>query len=248
MPNGTVPIKPAGSYGVDALLVPVLFTVGAVALLALTIVNAIGSGGVLGWLLPGIGFLVLGACAVLYWNATLRGKFVAWSRLLDGLGLRGDERTLDLGCGRGAVLIQSALRVPHGHATGIDLWRNQDQTGNSTAATERNAQLNGVADRITLDTGDMSRLPYPDASFDLVTASVSIHNVPTPEGRRAAVHEALRVLRPGGRLMIADFSKIKDYEQALTEAGVAAEKRSAGVQMLWGVFTPTTVLEARKVV
>jgi protein-S-isoprenylcysteine O-methyltransferase Ste14 len=53
---------------------------------------------------------------------TLRGKFVVWAELLDKLGLRGDERILDLGCGRGAVLLLAAQHLTTGRAVGVDLF------------------------------------------------------------------------------------------------------------------------------
>ena len=86
----------------------------------------------------------------LYLDATLRGKFVVWAQLLDTLGLRGDERILDLGCGRGAVLLMAAERLTTGRAVGVDLWQRADQSGNGEAATRRNAVAEGVADRVEL--------------------------------------------------------------------------------------------------
>ena len=65
-----------------------------------------------------------------------------WARLLTGIGLRGDERVLDLGCGRGAVLLIAAKLVPRGSAVGVDIWR-ADQTGNSMQATLANADCRG---------------------------------------------------------------------------------------------------------
>ncbi len=50
----------------------------------------------------------------------------------------------------------------------------------------------------------MTSLPFPDNSFDVVTSAAAIHNIPSAEGRRRALDEAIRVLRPGGRLLIAD--------------------------------------------
>lgn len=243
--SNRIPDKPAGRYGVDALVVAIMLSLSALALLSGTIVNIAQSAPAWISLMMGIWTIVLGYSAITFWYATLHGKFLVWARLLDSLHLKGDEDCLDLGCGRGAVLIATALRVPRGHVTGIDLWRSRDQSGNSAEATRKNTELNGVADRITLDTGDMTRLPYEDASFDLVTASVSIHNIPDAAGRKRAVSEALRVLRPGGRLVIADMAKTKEYADVLTDADVPFTSTAAGLHMQWGMM-PTTIIKAQK--
>src|ERR1041384_2508906 len=67
-------------------------------------------------------------------HTSRRGKFLVWEELLDGLHLRGDERVLDLGCGRGAVLLLAAQRLTTGWAVGVDLWHTADQSGNSADA------------------------------------------------------------------------------------------------------------------
>jgi hypothetical protein len=77
---------------------------------------------------------ILLAHAGVYLHTTLRGKFRSWERELDRAGLKGDEQLLDLGCGRGAVLIEAARRLPAGHAVGVDLWT-ADQSGNRPEAT-----------------------------------------------------------------------------------------------------------------
>src|SRR5713101_10177795 len=94
--------------------------------------------------------------------ASRRGKFVVWSELLDQLSLRGDERILDLGCGRGAVLLLAAQHLTTGRTVGVDLWRSADQSSNSAEAARRNAIAEGVADRVELHTADMTALPFED--------------------------------------------------------------------------------------
>ncbi len=141
-----------------------------------------------------------------YLHTTLRGKLRVWERELDQIGLKGDEQLLDLGCGRGAVLIQAARRLPAGRAVGADLWSGKDQSGNRPEATLANAATAGVADRVEVHTADMTALPFADDSFDVVTSALAIHNIPSAEGRYRAVDEAMRVLRPGGQLLVADFS------------------------------------------
>lgn len=54
---------------------------------------------------PFVGAALIFICAISGLHASLRGKFVVWQELLDGLSLRGDEQVLDIGCGRGAVLL-----------------------------------------------------------------------------------------------------------------------------------------------
>jgi ubiquinone/menaquinone biosynthesis C-methylase UbiE len=155
-----------------------------------------------------------------YLHGTLRGKFVAWAGLLDQLHLRGDERILDLGCGRGAVLLMAAQHLTTGRAVGVDLWRSFDQSGNSLEATQRNAIAEGVADRVELHTANMTALPFADSSFDVVVSSVAIHNISRRADREKAIEEAVRVLRPGGRLMIADVRATRQYRDQLARSGM----------------------------
>ncbi|WP_229851988.1 class I SAM-dependent methyltransferase [Streptomyces albospinus] len=196
--------------------------------------------------------LLLGCLALiaagLYMYATRRGKFVVWEKLLDDLALRGDESILDLGCGRGAVLLAAARRLPEGRAHGVDLWRSQDQSGNEPAVTERNAQAEGVADRIELHTGDMTQLPFQDGTFHAVVSSLAIHNISDSAGRTAAIEEAVRVLGPGGRLVVADIRNTRQYRADLQRLGLHdITHRGVGPRMWWtGPWMPTTVVTGTK--
>jgi arsenite methyltransferase len=147
----------------------------------------------------------LGAVAVSGLYSTRRGKFEVWKELLDELDLRGDEHVLDIGCGRGAVLLLAAEHLTSGRAVGADIWRTRDQTGNSRAAAERNAELEGVADRVELVHADARDLPFEPGTFDVVVSNLAIHNIAGNDGRDRALREAARVLRPGGQLRIVDF-------------------------------------------
>ena len=215
-------------YGVDAPYVPIIFLVVAVVFLVAAAI------GIAVWWVGLIGLFFLIQAAV-YLYASVRGKHVAWARLLDGLRLTGDERVLDLGCGRGAVLLAAARRLGSGRAHGLDLWRVRDQSGNGPDMTRANAAALGVGDRVELDTGDMTALPYPDASFDLVVSSLAIHNIPTLDGRLRALDEALRVLVPGGRLVVADIRTVGRYAQHLRDVGAAdVAARSLGPGFWFG--------------
>jgi arsenite methyltransferase len=166
-----------------------------------------------------VGALLEAFRAGAYLYATLRGKFVVWEREVDALDLTGTEQVLDLGCGRGAVLLTVARRLTVGQVVGLDMWQAKDQSGNSEAATRRNADAEGLADRIDLVTGDMRTLPFEDACFDVVVSNLAVHNIPGAADRSTAVTEALRVLRPGGRLLLADAFHTDAYAATLREAG-----------------------------
>ncbi len=225
--TGQVQPRRRGSYGIDAPYAPAAIAVMTVAILVMAIIS--------GRLLPFLAVLFLLTIESFYLHTTLRGKFMVWAELLDKLGLRGDERILDLGCGRGAVLLMAAQRLTTGRAVGVDLWRSVDQSGNSAEATRRNAIAEGVADRIELHTGDMTSLPFADNSFDVVVSSLAIHNISGRAGREKAVDEAVRVLRPGGRLMIADIRGTRHHQAQLAKIGIYdVTRRRLGWRFWWG--------------
>jgi len=165
----------------------------------------------------------MGAAAVLgvaagYFYSTGPGKLSVWKELLDELDLRGDELVLDIGCGRGAVLISAAHRLPRGRATGADVWRLRDQTGNSRAAAERNAMAEGVSERVEVVDADARDLPFPPESFDVVLSNLTFNNIRGSEERARALREAVRVLRPGGRMRVVD-ERADRYAAVLQSAG-----------------------------
>jgi ubiquinone/menaquinone biosynthesis C-methylase UbiE len=152
------------------------------------------------------------------------GKLRTRERLLDlSITLRpwiGSETVLDVGCGCGLMLVGAARRLKTGQAVGIDLWRAEDQADNSPEAAQANARLEGVSDRIRIDTGDARQLPYPVGSSDAVLSHWVVHNLPDANDRRRALDEMLRVLRPGGVLVLADIANIGEYRTYLSSKGL----------------------------
>jgi cyclopropane fatty-acyl-phospholipid synthase-like methyltransferase len=216
--------------------------------LAALIVANVVSGVVSGTAWPFVGAAAVVACAGCGLHTSRRGKFVVWAELLGQLRLRGDERILDLGCGRGAVLLLAARHLTTGRAVGVDLWRRGDQSGNSAEATRRNAAAEGVADRVELHTADLTALPFEADGFDVVASNVAIHNVKGRAGREKAIAEAVRVLRPGGRLLIADLWATRLYRTHLAKLGLTdIARRGLGWRMWWsGPWLPTRLVTATK--
>jgi arsenite methyltransferase len=229
-----------GDYGIDGSFHTVsarrqaIGVAAASAALAVSAAISLGRGKRLTAALTGTSAAGIAASAALYIYATKAGKFKVWNLIFDDLGLQGDETVLDMGCGRGAVLLATAKRLPRGRAIGVDLWQ-ADQTDNSPSATLANAELENVDGRIELHTADMTALPLDDNSVDVIVSSLAIHNIPSHEGRRQAVGEAMRVLRPGGRLAIADLWETRQHAAHLRERGWNnVQRRSVGWRMWYG--------------
>jgi ubiquinone/menaquinone biosynthesis C-methylase UbiE len=101
---------------------------------------------------------------------------------------------LDAGTGPGVLLLELATRRPDLRLTGLDL------SADMVTAARRNVARFG--DRVSVEVGDVARLPFADGSFDVIVSSISVHHwddVPS------AVPELARVLRSGGRVYIYDF-------------------------------------------
>lgn len=236
-------------YGLDApTIVRNLLVAGAVGVIAGLVILWWGLSVPNGWIVA-LGVLVLlnGGLFVATSGLMLRssrvGKFRVRDRLLDDLRLNGDETVLDVGCGHGLLLIGAAKRLPKGKALGIDLWSQIDQANNSKAATLANATAEGVAERVEVLDGDMRALPLADTSMNAVVASLAIHNIREREGRRQAIQEIARVLKPGGQVALLDMSKISEYAEDLRTAGMQAVQVSGrNFQMYLGV----RIVTARK--
>lgn len=235
------PAKP--NYGIDAPSVIMIFIALTFGFSFLGVFVGSGRGGAGNGIGPWFTAAICAATVVSMIYSSKAGKPALWRRTLDGLGLRGDEVALDVGCGRGLVLIELAKRLPDGKATGVDIWRSKDQSGNTPVVTALNARLEGVADRVEVVDGDMTALTFPDGSFDLVTASLAIHNVPLAADRALAMHGIMRVLRPGGRVVIIDIAKTAEYEKELRAGGFDNVERSGRT---FSIYPPVRTVTATK--
>ena len=108
------------------------------------------------------------------------------------------ERILDMATGTGDLAIELARRIPGAQVTGVDLSERM------LAEARRKVAARGLAERVTLQQGDAEQLAAADASFDAATVAFGVRNF---GDLHAGLCELARVLRPGGRIVILEFSQ-----------------------------------------
>jgi ubiquinone/menaquinone biosynthesis C-methylase UbiE len=133
-----------------------------------------------------------GAVAAAYVTSSYHAAGADLAALVQAADLHGTEHVLDLGCGAGHAAL--ALAPGAAQVTAVDV------TPDMVAAASRLAAERGVAN-VTVRVADVADLPFPDAHFDILTSRVAAHHFADP---RQAMAEALRVLRPNGRLLLID--------------------------------------------
>ena len=138
---------------------------------------------------------------------------------------------LDVGCGSGSLAIAVATTAPESTVVGVDSWGSDWEY--SQQQCERNARVAGVGDRVTFRQLSAASLSFPDATFDTVASCLTFHEVRDSPDRTAAMVEALRVLRPGGRFVFVDlfadpghFGSIQRVRDALARADATVTQES----------------------
>ena len=119
--------------------------------------------------------------------------------MMDWLAPRPGQRLLDVAGGTGDIAFKFIERAGHADAVVCDITEQMLVEGRKRAEAAK------LASSLDWVVGDAMALPFPDNSFDVYTISFGIRNVTRPQ---EALNEAYRVLKPGGRLMVLEFSQI----------------------------------------
>lgn len=115
------------------------------------------------------------------------------------------EQVLDVGCGTGTLALNVVRRVgATGRVAGIDPSPEQIARARTKAARRY-----GPNAPVVFQVGAIEQLPFPDQSFDVVLSTLMMHHLPNPL-KQQGLAEIVRVLKPGGRLVIADFTRRQD--------------------------------------
>jgi len=150
------------------------------------------------------------------------GKMRHRDALLSLIDWKGNETVLDVGTGRGLLLIGAAKKLNTGKAVGIDIWRKQDMANNAPEGPLHNAELEGVRDKIEIRNEDIRKTSFASGSFDVVLSNLCLHNISGKEGRSQACREIARVLKPGGTAVISDGGFTKAYRDVFRSEGMEA--------------------------
>src|SRR5262249_12103653 len=156
------------------------------------------------WILLAVGLFIISSAAGMI-SYSRSGKLRIRDEILESIRWSGSETVLDIGCGRGLLLVGAARHLTTGQAVGADIWLPKALTGNSPRRVLDNAALEGVAARVDVVAGDARKLPFPDESFDIVVSNFVLHEMQTGPERKEMIREIARVLKPGGRIALVDF-------------------------------------------
>ncbi len=122
--------------------------------------------------------------------------------VVEHLRWNGEGTALDIGCGNGPLTTELAKQYPRARVVGIDPWNSAWDYSRKTC--ERNAALEGVADRVTFQSGSAVSLPFEDESFDAAISNLVFHSIADAKDKTQLVKEALRVVKKGGRFCFQD--------------------------------------------
>lgn len=122
----------------------------------------------------------------------------------DLIKLKGNELVLDVGCGLGRASVGAAKLLKTGKIIGIDVWDKLEILGNSPERAYKNAEIEGVRNKVEFHTGDALDLPFNDEYFDVVICAGCITTFKNDEQKIKAMKEIFRVLKTNGTFLMRE--------------------------------------------
>jgi ubiquinone/menaquinone biosynthesis C-methylase UbiE len=123
--------------------------------------------------------------------------------VLNRLKWDGNGKIIDIGCGNAPLTIKAAKKYPHAQVAGIDYWGKMWEY--SMNFCEKNAIIEGVADRLNFQKASASSLPFDDGYFDAAVSNLVFHEVTDTKNKKYVIKEALRVVKKGGVFAFQDL-------------------------------------------
>jgi SAM-dependent methyltransferase len=157
--------------------------------------------------------------------------------VLANLDWNAEGQALDVGCGSAALTIKLAKKYPKAQVIGIDYWGKKWEYSKDMG--ERNAQIEGVSERVAFQKASASSLPFADEQFDAVVSNLVFHEVSDAADKRDVIREALRVLKKGGKFAFQDLFLMKRVYGDIDE--LIATVRSWGIRKVEFVRTRNSV-------
>jgi arsenite methyltransferase len=237
-----MPAKP--DYGIDAPhVIRNLLLCGFGVIVLCLVVPAFRVGPVQVLLYPGLlwtgaSLIAPGVLMMVYSKV---GKFRHRDCMLGSVAWCGKEQVLDVGAGRGLLLAGPAKKLTTGRAVGIDIWNQEDLSGNNVDNLLRNLELEGVRGKTEVRNEDAQKMSFPDESFDVVLSNACLHNIYNAPGRAQACGEIARVLKTGVAV-ISDFRHMGEYRAAFSKLGMEVRN----VPLSLATFPPLRIFTACK--
>ena len=188
--------------------------------------------------------IACGLMAVWMLLYSVYGKLKHRDRILNLIDWKGNEMVLDVGTGRGLLMIGAAKRLTTGKSIGIDIWNMEDLTKNTMENTMDNAVLEGVNDKVEIKNDNATNMSFADNTFDVVISNLCLHNIYNIEERKQACNEIARVLKTGGIGIISDFKHMRENKNNFIEAGLQTEVLPGSY---FTTFPPLAILKIKKV-
>lgn len=190
---------------------------------------------------PGICLLLSGILMILYAKA---GKFKQRERILNLHEWQGNETVLDVGTGLGLLMIGVAKRLTTGSVYGLDIFNNKDLSKNNITQLKKNIKIEKVVEKTKIVEENILNTSFDAEIFDLIISNLCLHNINHKINRQKACKEIFRILKPGGQVIISDFTHNKEYRETFASLGMEVKKIKT---YFFDTFPPLTILIAQKI-